>query len=222
MKNDDEVYAYLRFSNNPDHLSELVREGKIYLNHYSTYIGDSDSKQYDQNELASMHYQAKDIKRMTIDGHDFKLESTFTTRVSQPEYTHLFCLCAISRDYLAIRSDAKVYCDKLWDDFGDYVVLVHKPIEFKKRIVKALDNLKCNYRIDFMEYIDPSSYSGPLGAFRKFDSYEYQQEVRVAIRLLHECETPQVILLGNIMDIASGPVHRGRCLNQCDPDNILI
>jgi hypothetical protein len=60
---------------------------------------------------------------------------------------------------------------------SDGLVLIQKPIEFDQRLRAAA--LRLGFMLDrgLVEYM-PSSHCGPMGPFRKIDTYAYQNEVR--------------------------------------------
>jgi hypothetical protein len=102
----------------------------------------------------------------------------------------LFCMFALRHTSNGFPVNKKNY------KFGDYALVLRDPNEFMNRIVdKANMRLKAN----LVEYVN-KDYTGEIGLFKKFDSFAYQSEWRIAC---FEGEgVPTTISIGSIKDIS--------------------
>jgi hypothetical protein len=191
-----------------------VKKGIVYFSHYSCFFSSQDDpiKRFDNSEGASYHYQPEDVKYITIANYNFKLAGPFTPHFKPPAFPYVYCLHATTEESLLHSINNQVYDPRLWEDFGEYLVLIHNTNEFKNRIASILIKQKVPLNYDLIEYIDTAKYSGELGIFRKKNNYNYQNEFRIAIcpnteNLFYKIE------IGDISDIAHGPVHKSKCKN---------
>lgn len=63
--------------------------------------------------------------------------------------------------------------------FGESYVLFWDADEFLRRLTQAITKAGLQSRYALVEYVAKHSYSGPMGAFRKFSHYSNQKELRV-------------------------------------------
>lgn len=217
------LYGFLKFSKETRYLVDLVERGIVYFNHYSNFtsITSDFSLKFDNSEGAPYHYQPEGIKYFWIGDHKFKLASAFTPHKTPPDLPFIYCLHAITKNSLKRSVGNQIYDPRLWEDFGEYVVLIHNPKEFINRIKYELERTKISLGFDLVEYIESQTYSGKLGIFRKKNIYKYQEEYRFAIcpntdDLFYKIE------IGNISDIAVGPKHKDVCLNQLIDETLMI
>lgn len=104
---------------------------------------------------------------------------------------NIFCM-------YALPEDQKHRFDERNLQFGDAFVLLNNPEEFARRVRVAADNINRAVNFGLVEYVD-QDYNGPLGAFRKFDSFSYQSEFRIG--LAGGDEKPLYLEIGDIRDI---------------------
>ena len=167
------LYALLRFSSNPQYLEEFVKFGKIRFNHFSTHIPiqkGEDSKRFDKHECATYLNQPESTK-LELDGHVFKLAEPHLSRFTDVSHPYLYCMCGITSETYMQNGDKTAYSSQLWEDFGEYVVLIHNTIKFKGRIDERLIKQGIPLFYSPINYVDKSSYSGTLNMFNKMDSY---------------------------------------------------
>ncbi len=223
MKENLALQALLRFSRYPHYLEELVKFGKIRFNHVSTHIPTEkgeESKRWDKHEGTTYLNQPESTK-IVIDGHPFKLAEPHPSRFTDISHPYVYCMCGITNEAIKQRRDGTAYSSQLWEDFGEYVVLIHDTSKFKERIDGYLTNQGIALFYSPINYIEKSSYSGTLDMFNKMDSYRYQQEYRLAINpkiggLYYDIE------IGDISDIAYGPVHMSKCKNKVVDDILHV
>lgn len=83
--------------------------------------------------------------------------------------------------------------------FGDAFALITNLPEFIRRVRLAANALERPFGHGPVEYVDPKTHDGPMGAFRKFTSYSYQNEFRLAIEGGNG--EPITLKIGDIRDI---------------------
>jgi len=75
-------------------------------------------------------------------------------------------------------------------------------------------------KVDLVEYVPETEYSGPMGPFRKISRFAYQAEYRFAFQA--NCDTPIELKIGNLKDIAFGPIHKSESKNCIIDGNAII
>ncbi|HBA71675.1 MAG TPA: hypothetical protein DER40_02355 [Geobacter sp.] len=212
---------FLKFSDDIDHLSSFVNKGHVYINNFEYFAKHEDAgHKYDRHELASRYHQHIGAS-LTLDGKKFKIAEPFSIRLGDVIFSHIFCLCAVTEETLKKTSDKRVFDERLWRDFGEYIVLIHNPREFLSRLVKKINELKYYCEHDFVQYFCPITYEGEVGAFRKRNIYDYQCEYRIAINSPVDGPLDN-IYLGDLSDIAHGPVHKSQSINRIENDNAKL
>ena len=207
--------VFLKFGKE-EHLQQLVTEGEIFCNTFSYFKKkEQNSQRYDQDEFIDLYHQKEDVKGIIINGRKFQPAGPVKLTTGEVPYTHIFCLTAIRIDDL--RDGDALYSEKSWEDFpGDHIVLIFNPAEFIHRLKSEIvrQGLRCEWRP--IEYVDPQSYSGAMGPFKKLNDFAWQQEYRIAVYHPEEFEENRAVSLklGALTDIAYGPVHRSKCFNQ--------
>lgn len=219
----DGRFFFLKFGDE-EHLRQFVEKGCVYCNAF-TYFKEGSYKgggRFDPDEFIDHYHQPSDVKKLTIDGMDLDLAGPLKITMGEINYTHLFSLTAVR---LANLEDGEcVYNERSWDAFGEYVVLIHDPNKFLNRLEQTLAQRSLQYSLGAVEYIDPATYSGEVGPFRKFNHSSWQQEVRIAVfdEDLFAARKPMVVFLGNLTDIAHGPVHKSKCFNRIGENEVQI
>jgi len=211
----------LKFGRNKDHLQAFVEKGEIYINCYEFFKkADSKSKQFDVHEFANEFVQPEGVK-IHIANREFKPISPFSISHTPAPFTHVFCLFNVQNP--AISSETEVYDERVWEYFGDYVVLIHNVKEFRRRIYKELESLEgLSAERSLVSYFDEKTYNGELTPFHKQSAYSYQNEYRVAINDEALRGKPLVLNLGCLSDIAYGPVHKSKCENKIEQGRITV
>ena len=84
--------------------------------------------------------------------------------------------------------------------FGDRAVVIVNPIEFVARVMRAAKGANRPVLLNPIEYVERTTHSGPMGPFRKFMNYSYQNEFRFTLEegSGEACRLP----IGSIRDIA--------------------
>lgn len=198
---------FLRFAKEKSHLVEFVEQGRIFVNPVS-FFRDCESSnigQKDNFELAMSCHQP-DGASLLLAGRNFSFAKEYHMMPLEPEYTHIYCFGTVTNTH--IKKTGRFFDDKLWGEFGQYLVLIHDPSELINRMEQVLSRRHLKFQYGPVQYYNPESYEGNVGAFLKRNSYAHQQEFRLAISMLNFKFPITDLYLGDLSDIATGPTHK--------------
>ena len=107
---------------------------------------------------------------------------------------NVFCMFAFREKNSVFKVDPRNF------EFGDTFVVLKDGNEFIRRVkeLTARKGLKLEYNL--VEYVDRSTYNGPIGKFRKFSDFSYQSEFRISID--SGKNRPYKLRIGDISDIS--------------------
>lgn len=152
----------------------------------------------DKDEGLSAIYQAKGgtLSRQNDKG-EFVPVGTIVDKVRYREkdstYVNVFCMYALQ------FYPQKQYIDERNFNFGDTFVLILNPIEFLNRVKRAATQKGIDVHHKLVEYVDRDKHNGPMGPFRKFKEFSYQNEFRILVS--PETQGPYILNIGDISDI---------------------
>lgn len=200
-------------------MEKLLQKGEIYLNPIEYFLAYPDEGvRKDQNENLEMLYQAENIKlEMNIMGKDIVLSSEtglidqFKASDNSHNKTKIYSMLTISN---GDEREATLFDEKNLS-FGDHFVFIKEPRIFLDRVFSEINQKGYGAKFDYVEYVDSKSHNGEMGIFRKLNEYSYQKESR--IHVLDTSESPLILEIGSIEDIAfSGDINllKGIKLNK--------
>ena len=213
----------IKFAKTKDHLIEFVENGRVYVNK-ADYFSKCENEavgQFDKFEMATSYHQHEGAS-LEIAGRKFNIAAPFCMREGNSDYSHIFCLYALSDESILRSAEGKVFDERLWTEFGEYFVLIHNAYAFMERLDFKLKELNLKYKADYVEYFCPKTHEGEVGAFRKRNVFSHQEEFRVAI------DKPDIqgpiddLYLGNLKDLAYGPVHRDQSKNSYSDGHVVL
>ncbi len=213
----------IKFSREESHLIDFVENGRVYVNS-AGFFSECENEavgQFDKFELASSYHQ-HDGASIELAGRKFKIMAPFCMREGIPKYSHIFCLYALSEESISRSTEGKVFDERLWDEFGEYFVLIHNANVFMERIDFKLKELNLRYKADYVQYFCPKTYEGEVGAFRKRNTFSHQEEFRVAIDKPDVQGPIEDFYLGDLREIAYGPVHRSQSKNSYNDGQVVL
>jgi hypothetical protein len=115
---------------------------------------------------------------------------------------NVFCMHAIQDD------EEDLFIDPRNLEFGDSFALLLKPEEFLERIKTAAMRTEHDLQWRLVEYVDETSYEGPIGVFRKVRSFAYQREFRIALipgqdqaSKLNVGDLSDIVVLGHLSEL---------------------
>lgn len=118
--------------------------------------------------------------------------------------------------------EGKVFDERLWDEFGEYFVLIHNANAFMERLDIKLKESNIRYKADYVQYFCHKTHEGEVGAFRKRNIFSHQEEFRVAIDKPDAHGPIDNLYLGDLREIAYGPVHRYQSKNSYDDGQVVL
>jgi hypothetical protein len=89
--------------------------------------------------------------------------------------------------------------------FGDTFAALRDGDEFLRRVHDAVKRAGYELQWNVVEYVDKSTYHGPMGIFRKSSEFSYQSEFRIAV--LRGTGSPYTLHVGDLSDLVfAGPL----------------
>lgn len=184
-------------------MEELLHDGHLFMSPLSTFIN------MEEDHLRADRDEAVDYS-MPVDGAELSIKHndewipigglTGALRYTGPERVkaNVFCMHSI------LASRCASYPEQLIDSrnfgFGDTFVIFTDADEFLRRVQVEASRRNLNFSNAAVEYVDPNSYAGEMGIFRKFSKFHYQCEYRFAIQ--PGTTAPCSLHIGSIVDIA--------------------
>lgn len=196
--------VFMRFGKRK-YIEQFISEGAIYANHISHFKNapKDDKKRSDKNEnITTIH---NNIRSISIDGRKFT-DGIVNAKIFDPTqspFTHIFCLSIYTLRKNIANIQNGIFIDEKLEQFGEFVVIIHKPEVFIQKIKQTLCNLgiRLTYQFNPVKYFDEKSYSGEVGIFKKTNDYAYQSEWRLAISIPNQ-EKPFQFNIGSLFEIA--------------------
>jgi hypothetical protein len=211
-----DVLALMKFGE-AKYMADLLTRGDLYMQSVEFFRRlEGDLVRGDRHEGATYCRQPDRTVFEVRQGTEwFKVEGIvgpIVFREGPPITGNIYSMFALTDGHAEAafegRSKTFVDVDKL--AFGDTVVVFTNADEFLRRVQAAAAAQGLELRYDLVEYVDPASYMGPMGPFRKFSPLAYQSEFRILTK--PESATPLILSLGSLEDIAT--LHPRAELNQ--------
>jgi hypothetical protein len=115
---------------------------------------------------------------------------------------NVFCMYALRDTASGIVVDPQNF------GFGDTFALLKDFDEFLRRVKTAVPDTGQELKSGLVEYIDETSYEGPVGIFKKVSSFSYQSEFRLALHpgigatlRFHVGNLSDIVMLGRLSDL---------------------
>jgi len=182
------------------HMEELVCDGHVFMRPLSDFIQlESDQLRGDKDEALTQFDAAADGGKLAVKMHgEWAPVGTITggLKFSHPDTqrANVFCMYAFR------ASQAETLIDSRNLGFGDSFVVFTNGDEFLRRARAEAQRRNLELESGLVEYVDPRSYTGRMGVFRKLSTFAYQSEARLA--LLPGTGAPYSLRLGSLSDIA--------------------
>lgn len=196
----------------PKHVKDFL-SGQLYMNPYSYFRGlEEQISRGDNLDGLEASFRAEQIKmKVQRNNGDFVDIGGLINRVNFSNgYEKNINIFSMSLFPIVELEDCEKIMpfDSRFLDFGKNVVLIREPEEFFSKIKNAFNrnNLLTHIPLEptihrMVEYF-PAIYSGRVGAFRKFNKYEWQSEWRLAFLHNTPLQNPSPFRF-NIGDIRS-------------------
>jgi hypothetical protein len=173
-----------------------VLEGELYMNPLSYFINLEKCRiRGDPNEGASRMVHVPEGTCLHFDGTLVgNIAGPIIFRPESAANLNVFCMFTLKSTAIQGLVDRRNLA------FGDTAVVIRKGDEFLRRVRRVAQDIGVSVDWRAVEYIDPATYDGPLGPFRKDAAYSYQSEFRIA--LWPGIGEPFIFNIGSLRDIA--------------------
>ena len=141
-----------------------------------------------------------DVK-VEVDGVEIEEVIGPVRLVDSTEYNpYIFCMYSLVFENIKTERNT---IDSRCLGFGDHAVVVKDRREFLKRLRLVFEK-DCVSRLNgaLVKYVNRESYNGEMGAFRKYDNYDYQLEYRYVWENSGLNATAVTLKIGDLSDIA--------------------
>lgn len=203
----------LKFTDELEFASKLVDSGELYMSSPKSFDSLDDDGRSDWREPVTHILQGRKLRQegsvvlSYVDGKevnmlDWGIENLYLRRDDKKEY-RIYSLLGLK--------ELDEEFDSISDNFGNFLTVITDPIEFIKRIDKAIgvintsrnEENKMFFYAGWTGYFDEHEYHGIWTPFHKPIGYENQKEYRIAIMdpLIND-ELKKPFYIGNISDIA--------------------
>lgn len=182
----------------PAQFAEDFLNGELYLNTctYFSQLDQTDAVRADLHDGASEARQVIEIAIQDAKGDWIPIggvQNPVIFRSNDLLDLNILCLYSMT-DRPEDGFDDKIY------DFGDTAIIITNLPEFVSRVRTAAALSKWAIAHAMVQYVEPKIHDGPMGPFRKFQGYAYQNEFRF-IFTTHE-HKPCRLSIGSLRDIA--------------------
>jgi hypothetical protein len=154
--------------------------GKLYMN-TSRFFGEIEADQllrHDPSDGIAASFQVSTVAIKLMEATEYTpiggIINPMTVRQRSLDHSNILCLHMI-------RDDPSYFFDARNLEFGDVAVHIVQPKVFLSRMRSAAEKNGRHLYVGHVDYVPRSTHHGPMGLFRKFDSYDYQSEFRCAV-----------------------------------------
>lgn len=182
-----------------NHIEQLIREGHLYMNPLSYFIsGEADALRADAHEgtLVSMQPDKARLS-VEVDGQFHEIPGIcgpISYRTDAMLRVNVYCMFAVRPSRESELIDPRNIA------FGDSYALLTDGDEFLRRVQRAAAAQSLTVTWRPVEYVERGTYHGKMGVFRKFSTFAYQSEFRIA--MFPGTGTPFSLRVGDLSDIA--------------------
>ena len=203
-----------------EHMKAFYEKGEMYFNTFKFFkdLEASGDGRADKNEYSSIHYSSEGLNSCSLkifpEGHkeqaiELSKENGFKSLTldfgNDKAYSHLYSMSYI--DIKEVVENDLLIIPMNFAPTKDYAVVIYNHEVFLNKFQLVMnDKYRCNYKCTHIDYVDKNTYSGGMGAFRKFSDFSYQNEYRIAVNF--NTDKPMKIYLGSLEDIASKPMSK--------------
>ncbi len=177
----DPVLAFLKFGTKL-HMDEFVREGHLFMRPLAEFVAmEQDTLRGDKHEGLTSILQADGCELSCTDVNGIwrpvgKIVGPVGHRDPGALNSNVFCMYALR------GSRVTSWVDPRNRGFGDAFVILMDGDEFLRRVRTAAEREGIPLDWGPVEYVDPLTYSGRMGPFRKLSTHAYQSEFRLVIK----------------------------------------
>lgn len=182
----------------PEKYRESFLDGNLFMNTpaYFEQLEARDIVRCDPDEGLSESRHFKEVAVQAADGTWVPIQGIIGPvkfRTPQAGRYNMLCLYAHPDESVEPFDERNLA-------FGESFVLIHNVVEFIRRFREAAASLDRQYSHGLVEYVDPDVHDGPMGPFKKFRVFSYQNEFRFTIA---GDGSPLMLKIGDLRDICS-------------------
>lgn len=183
----------------PERYRESFLNGDLYLNTptYFKTLESGDIVRSDPDEGLSESRQFIELAIRADDGSWLPIEGIIGPlkfRDADLDRFNMLCLYTFTENSTEVFDERNL-------NFGNTFVVINNLVEFVRRFREAAALLKRGCGLGLVEYVDPEVHDGPIGPFRKYRSFTYQNEFRFIVS--DGDGSALKLQLGNLRDICS-------------------
>ncbi|PYR25803.1 MAG: hypothetical protein DMF98_10910, partial [Acidobacteria bacterium] len=155
-------------------MEELICEGHVFMRPLSDFVQlESDELRGDNDEALTRFDAAADGGRLDVQMNgQWAAVGTILggLRYAHPttQRANVFCMYAFRASHAEMLIDSRNF------GFGDTFVAFTNGDEFLRRARTEAQRRKLELKSGLVEYVDPRTYTGPMGVFRKLSTFGYQ------------------------------------------------
>ncbi|WP_218060156.1 hypothetical protein, partial [Aliivibrio sp. 1S128] len=215
MGNPSQFYRVLIKFMDEQYVNSFIDDGLLFMNnieYFRKYEGEENGElvRSDMAEGLAVSMQSEKVN-VTFNGLELGgLTGNIDVRYNHEDKTNIYSMTRISDQDILDAGELGLYLSKKFQKFGNKAVLIAgKNIEkFHERLEEKINNATDIYTINEsniiaaqVEYVRRDEHHGNMGVFRKFDSYAWQHEWRIAFKN-NQLSGPYSLKLGSLKDIA--------------------
>lgn len=168
-----------------EHLEDLIYNGTVYCNTIEYF------RKCEQEERGDSFEGTLELRNYTeVDGAHLRITlprsgiQLSARKFNFREYLtdikgNLYCMYSLNEEI--VSQQQRFMIDSRMKEFGDYMVIITKPIEFLSAIIKQLKAKQLAYNMQHVRYYSYQYFSGELDLFSKPDYFKYQDEFRIIL-----------------------------------------
>jgi hypothetical protein len=184
------------------YIDEIQKEGKFYCNSLK-YFRDLENDGYKADPNEGKQF-IKQVKNLELFLGNKKIAHASNAQFFPDEFDdgNIFCFYGLltSKLDLTTKQLQKINVEIESDRLGQYVLLILDLPEFMKRLKRIFTELKMDFQISPVKYLNFKKYEGELSPFTKSHIYESQSETRIWIP--RKAEDEFIFYIGDISDIS--------------------
>jgi hypothetical protein len=180
------------------HMEELVREGLLYMRPLEDFVCmEADEFRADRDEGLAHSFAATGAKLQMEHNGEWLHVGTIVGPIRSPDLdlrkANVFCMHAFRDVHVETMVDPRNLRS------ADTYVAFTDGDEFIRRVREEAKRQELDLDWRLVEYVDPNTYRGRMGIFRKYSPFSYQSEFRFAI--LPGTGKPYSLRVGDLSDI---------------------
>lgn len=189
-------------------MESLLNYGEMYMNtmsYFHTKVDDELRQDPDEGivsikQLKNGRLNWKNPKTGQYEKLADITKGTAKERNSNIKFVNLFCMFTTLVDNSNSLQLSTLVDNRVWNDFGDSLLIITDHNEFFARIKRAAEERNIHVKFGLVQYENFQTYEGDTGIFVKNEKFSYQKEARFVA--LNNSPSQLTLTLGSLKDIA--------------------